>query len=323
MECISLYYFSPNPGREKAIKTASWTGIVLLSAFLILYWEQLRYLEPVLTMYRTVNDSWAEYFFRGVTFLGDDEGFMLIVALVYWCINKSVGFWTLVVLLVSGGINFGVKEITGLPRPPIPGVDPPDNPAFPSGHTFSSMAVWGHLAFRFQGRKLWIVALAVVFLVGWSRLFLGYHFPGDVIGGLVFGFLFLALFFYGWLQFSNSAIQLTYKLSLKIALLIALVFLVLVSLFPLLQDLVMVFGFLSGGIIGYVLEKEKVGFKISGTWFQYGMRMLIGGAGIGIIVMVLLPLGAGNHQASFVIHGLATFWAFFVAPLVFTKLRIA
>ncbi len=57
--------------------------------------------------------------FVHLLFLGDNEGFILIIALVYWCINKSIGFWTMVVLLISDGINFAIKEITGLPRPSI------------------------------------------------------------------------------------------------------------------------------------------------------------------------------------------------------------
>ena len=59
--------------------------------------------------------------------------------------------------------------------------------SFPSGHTFSS-TVFCLLMLRKYPHEFVFNIIAV--LVGFSRVFLGVHYPTDIIGGMVFGFLF-------------------------------------------------------------------------------------------------------------------------------------
>jgi membrane-associated phospholipid phosphatase len=64
---------------------------------------------------------------------------------------------------------------------------------FPSGHVSGSVAIWGGLAVLFRKRWLtWFAALFVC-LVALTRLYLGVHFLGDVLGGAVLGGLMLLL----------------------------------------------------------------------------------------------------------------------------------
>lgn len=98
-----------------------------------------------------------------------------------------------VALLVSLLINnAGLKNIVGRIRPydTIPGLVPliarPWDYSFPSGHTASSFAaawvLWHRLPKRFG-----IPALALAGLIGLSRLYLGVHYPTDVIFGAISG----------------------------------------------------------------------------------------------------------------------------------------
>lgn len=60
--------------------------------------------------------------------------------------------------------------------------------SFPSGHTGASIAATAALFFR--GNRLWIPALVMSVLIGFSRLYLYVHFPSDVLfGALIGGFL--------------------------------------------------------------------------------------------------------------------------------------
>jgi undecaprenyl-diphosphatase len=67
--------------------------------------------------------------------------------------------------------------------------------SFPSGHAMTSIVVYGTLAFlvarlaptRWLRRLVWIVAILVIVLVGLSRLYLGVHYPSDVLAGFVIG----------------------------------------------------------------------------------------------------------------------------------------
>jgi undecaprenyl-diphosphatase len=67
--------------------------------------------------------------------------------------------------------------------------------SFPSGHAMTSIVVYGTLAFliarlaptKWQRRLVWTVAMLVVVTVGLSRLYLGVHYPSDVLAGFIIG----------------------------------------------------------------------------------------------------------------------------------------
>lgn len=63
----------------------------------------------------------------------------------------------------------------------------------PSGHTSIQTALWLGLALLFGGRWLWVTSIAVVVFTAFSRMYLGVHYPGDIIGGLFLGLFVLAL----------------------------------------------------------------------------------------------------------------------------------
>jgi undecaprenyl-diphosphatase len=102
-----------------------------------------------------------------------------------------------VAVIGSGLINSVLKIAFNRPRPDVfpwrtqhVGVA-----SFPSGHAMTSIVVYGTLAFlvarlaptRWLRRLVWIVAILVIVLVGLSRLYLGVHYPSDVLAGFVVG----------------------------------------------------------------------------------------------------------------------------------------
>lgn len=104
---------------------------------------------------------------------------------------------------LSSPISFGLKLTVGRPRPTADLVAvfqaEPGN-SFPSGHAFFAIVFWGLLAYfaltRLQRRGLRILTLsgfaAIIIWIGVSRVYLGAHWPSDVIGGYITGTLFLA-----------------------------------------------------------------------------------------------------------------------------------
>lgn len=103
-------------------------------------------------------------------------------------------------LLLAGAASVGiyagllVNQIVGRARPPAEDWwGAAGGPAFPSGHTTvatvaSLLGAWA-LAQRWPDRRraLLVGAAAVAATVGWSRMWLGVHWPVDVLGGWVFG----------------------------------------------------------------------------------------------------------------------------------------
>ena len=66
---------------------------------------------------------------------------------------------------------------------------------FPSGHVSSATTFWGGSALLFQRRWLLPTALAIIVLMAFSRMYLGRHFLGDVLGGGALGVAVLAVGF--------------------------------------------------------------------------------------------------------------------------------
>src|SRR6185436_699755 len=64
---------------------------------------------------------------------------------------------------------------------------------FPSGHAQNAATAWIATAFYFKKRWIWTTAILLISLVGLSRVYLGVHFPTDVLGGWVIGALFACL----------------------------------------------------------------------------------------------------------------------------------
>ncbi|MBE0646519.1 MAG: phosphatase PAP2 family protein [Bacteroidales bacterium] len=96
------------------------------------------------------------------------------------------------VLFLAGLITFAVKNTVKRTRPfkaheSIEKLTLGGGTSFPSGHTTEAFAVAATVALLYRRRSVQIPAILWAILVAYSRMALGVHYPGDVLGGLVFG----------------------------------------------------------------------------------------------------------------------------------------
>ena len=121
--------------------------------------------------------------------------FIITTAVVlYLLIQKHYEFMWLIIIATIGGalLSFGLKELFARERPPLTyHLLTVKSLSFPSGHAMMSSVVYltqGALLAKVQSNKnlkayILLVAIILVFLIGISRIYLGVHYPTDVLAG--------------------------------------------------------------------------------------------------------------------------------------------
>jgi undecaprenyl-diphosphatase len=106
---------------------------------------------------------------------------MLILALRG---RRDAALWLLATIISGRLIVEGLKSIVARPRPPeADWLDRVSSWSFPSSHSAGTMLTCVAIALVIGTRPALVAALAFAVLVGWSRLALGVHWPGDVLAG--------------------------------------------------------------------------------------------------------------------------------------------
>jgi len=134
------------------------------------------------------------------SFLGQEEFFLVVTPALYWCVNASWGLRLGIMLILSNGFNFWLKLAFASPRPfwfdnQVKALVSETSFGLPSGHAMTAAAMWGTVAGMVKKRWFTITAVAIVFLIGLSRIELGVHFTSDVLVGWLFGGLLLVVLF--------------------------------------------------------------------------------------------------------------------------------
>ena len=135
--------------------------------------------------------------FRIITFLGDPIIYIVILAIAFWVLNKKDAIIAIYVLLTASFLNFFLKVVIQQPRPNVTRLADADGFSTPSGHAQTSTTVYGWIMFYFKKIWLYVVIPILVILICLSRVFLGVHYIGDVILGLLIGAAVLAALFFG------------------------------------------------------------------------------------------------------------------------------
>lgn len=149
--------------------------------------------EILLQIQQHLRTDMLTPFMKIVTFLGNGGWFWILCAVVLLAIPKTrkTGY-AAVLSLIFGVIvtNLLLKNIVARPRPfaeieaLIPLIAKPTDFSFPSGHTTASFAV-ALVMLRMLPKKIGIPAVVLAALVAFSRLYLGVHYPTDVLVGFV------------------------------------------------------------------------------------------------------------------------------------------
>ena len=151
---------------------------------------------------------------KTVTLLGQEVLPVLIICIIFWCIDKKAGYKFIFVFFSSGVICQTMKISFRIDRPWI--LDPTLSPvkgalkaatgySFPSGHTQAATSLFGSLIFYLRKPVYKIASAIIILSVAFSRMYLGVHTLLDVSVSMLITFLLVVLFFTLLKNISNNA----------------------------------------------------------------------------------------------------------------------
>ena len=303
--------------------------------------------------------AWLEAPMRFFSFLGTEDFFLLVLPLVYWCVDAPLGVRVGFILITGNYLNSVFKLLLAGPRPywvsaqVIPfGAE--STFGVPSGHSQHSVSVWGMLASGVRGRWAWALAFVLAFIIGFSRWYLGVHFPHDVFMGWLIGGVWLWAFLRFWDPVAAALARRPLGSQVVIALAASLILVALGAAsagrlagytFPedwrshalragALPDPVTTGGVIaSSGMLfglgaGVAWLASRGGYRTSGPLGTRLLRFVVGLAGVAILWMGLgqiLPAHGDLVSAAlrYVRYALVGFWVAAGAPWVFLRLALA
>lgn len=258
--------------------------------------------------------------------------YLYMLPLVIWCVDYRVGFRLLLLFVLTLFLNSLLKDWIAQPRPFQMDErvlsDGEHGYGLPSGHAQLVVVFWGVLAAWVQRRWFWVLSVLIMFLMGFSRVYLGVHFPSDIIGGWLIGAVTLLLYF-----------QVRTLIEAKLAAMSVgnkVVLLIVVSLLMTLPGtgsieaslVVGTGGMLLGAGLGRLLALQGgLDFAGHGPWWSRLLRYVVG-------MVFTLALIAGmqkaypadqgwlSQAALYTMMAILGFWMLYLAPRLFCLLRL-
>lgn len=325
-------------------------------------------MEPLLNAGITINlffqglGGWLRTPMELLSFLGTEYFFMAVIPAIYWCWSTALGIRIGLLLMISASVNSIIKITFHQPRPywydlRVAGLGEESSFGLPSGHAQNAVVVWGGIAAWIRRPWAWIVAILLMLSIGLSRIYLGVHFPTDVLAGWLIGIVILVVYLLletpakKWLSHQGTGAQ------ILVAFLGSLLLILLTILARSLagnyvvpqawiENARQVFpesdpinplsisgvygnaGVLFGLALGLILLNRQGGFDTGGPWWQRLIRYLLGLVGIGVLYMglkLILPEGEDfiSNLLRYVRYGMVGLWVTWLAPLLFFALKLA
>lgn len=139
-------------------------------------------------------------FFTFLNFFDRPEFFFILIPILWIGHSRKMGLRLFYILFFSTFINQRLKEFFTCPRPfhlePTLAIIQVDGYGLPSGAAQTAILLAGLLLNFWKSPWKWVVAPLYVLFISFSRIYLGIHFPSDILVGWIIGTLLLMLFTY-------------------------------------------------------------------------------------------------------------------------------
>lgn len=268
-------------------------------------------------------------FMLGVTYFGDEIAFLVVALILFWCVDKRRGYYVLAVGFFGTLANQFLKITCRVPRPWVR--DPEftileqareaaSGYSFPSGHSQSGVGTFGAIAYTAKNKTVKWLCFAVMVLVPVSRMYIGVHYPSDVLVGS--GMALALIVAVRPLVYKDNGRYI--PAIFGVGILLSAAFLAYVELFPFPEDIdphnmqsavknaYTLLGCLLGLIAAYYADEKKLRFPVKAVWWAQLLKVVIG---LGLVLAVKEGL-RGPLEALFGGHMIARGVRYFLMVVV-------
>ena len=274
-------------------------------------------IDPLLFLQylREINGGLFNTFFTSCSFYGETVSSIALIAIFYWCIDKKMGEYLAISSCFSNIFMVFLKNLVSLYRPWV--LDSRVKPvkeslamaggySFPSGHSSNAANFFGGLALRGKYSKAAIILCIVsLFLIVFSRLYLGVHSILDVSGGVILAIVVLII-----MNKVFDKLEENPNLDIIISV-VGLIFLVIATVVSLTKSYPIdydstgkiivdpikniigsfyIYGLVTSILISWPIERRFINFSDEGTTESKIIRGVCGLIGIGLISYVITPI---------------------------------
>ncbi|MGP4025189.1 phosphatase PAP2 family protein [Actinomadura sp. 3N407] len=289
-------------------------------------------------------------FWHVMSFLGSAAFYVPLIVVLFWCVAPRLAARAAVLLLFGAFLNTLLKLVFHDPRPywtdpAVEGEQSHSSFGMPSGHAQNAPVAWGFFAAQTRRRLLWAAAAVIVVLIGASRVHLGVHSIGQVLGGGAIGLTLLVAalglepIVIPWWNRLHLAVQMALALAVSLLLLGA----AWGALQPLqdwqwpnawvrairaaggdiepvnLVEAARAAGGLCGVLAGTSLLAARGWFDPGGKPWRRLARIPVGLVGAAVVY----PFAGTNVVQSFIVQAVLGVWVTAGAPEAFVRLRLA
>lgn len=242
-------------------------------------------------------------FMLAVTTLGEETAFLVIALVLFWCVDKYVGYYTLSVGFVGTIANQFLKLWFRIPRPWVldsnftileQAREAATGYSFPSGHTQSAFGTFGCIAYTTKNKIIRTTAVIIPILVGLSRMYIGVHTPLDVGVSVVIAIM--LIFAFRPVVLGNNRRYMPVLFAGMLLLAVGFLCFVEYYRFPVdidmhnyesaVENAYTLLGSLLGLLIVYIVDEKWLKFPTTAVWWAQTLKIVIG-----FVIVLLVKSG--------------------------------
>lgn len=283
---------------------------------------------------QSARNGFSDMFWGLVSYLGEEMFVVAVMMFVYWCVDKRKGFKFINIYFISVAIVAGLKVLVHRVRPfnaygddgYVQSIgEKSSDYCFPSGHTNSISTLSTLTVKEFtRARKFTLpICIVLVLLVMFSRMYLGQHYPTDVLAGACTGIVIVLglSFLYDLLKDKEEYIAVV----LVPLAVIASVFIGIFGKGESLETALTLTGIVTSAYIGYFIEKRLVKLNVHASLWQQAVKYVLGASVAGLLYFALGRLFEGDTTMwlyGYIRYFIIGAWLLLGAPALFKLLGL-